>query len=125
MPTEVSEEEIYRLVKKKAESESKRRETKAFYVHLALYSAVNILLAIVWRVTGAGFPWFAVPLGIWGILILFHFLMASFFAGQGRRAREWVTTVTDKEVERLKEVGITAEQVERLREAERLNEGGD
>lgn len=123
MPTEVSEEEIYRLIEKRAESTRKKLETRSFYIHFALYSVVNILLAIIWRVTGAGFPWFAFPLGIWGIFILFHFLAASVFAGRGRRARRWVKTLTEKEVERLKEVGMTVEEVEKLKEVERPKEG--
>ena len=118
MPTEVSEEEIYRLIKKKAESIRKKLATRAFYIHFALYSVVNILLAIIWRVTGAGFPWFAFPLGIWGIFILFHFLAVSVFAGRGQRAQDWVRRVTEKEVERLKEVGMTVEEVERLKEVD-------
>jgi len=123
MPTEVSEEEIYRLIEKRAESVRKKLETRAFYFHFALYSIVNILLAIIWRVTGAGFPWFAFPLGIWGIFILFHFVRVSVFAGRGRRARRWVKTLTETEVERLKEAGMTVEEVEKLKEMERPKEG--
>lgn len=123
MPTEVSEEEIYRLIEKRAESARKKVEMMAFYIHFALYSIVNILLAIIWRVTGAGFPWFVFPLGMWGVFILFHFLAVSVFAGRGRRARRWVKTLTEKEVERLKEVGMTVGEMEKLREAERPKEG--
>ena len=123
MPTEVSEEEIYRLIEKRAELIRKKLETRAFYRHFALYSVVNILLAIIWRVTGAGFPWFAFPFGIWGIFILFHFLRASVFAGRGRRAQDWVRRVTENEMERLKEVGMTLEEVEKLKEVERPKEG--
>jgi len=118
MPTEVSEDEIYRLIKKKAESIREKLATRSFYLHFALYSIVNILLAIIWRFTGAGFPWFAFPVGIWGIAILFHFLAVSVFAGRGQRAQDWVRRVTEKEVERLKEVGMTVEEVERLKEAD-------
>jgi len=123
MPTEVSEKEIYRLIEKRAESVRKKLATRVFYIHFALYSIVNILLAIIWRFTGAGFPWFAFPLGMWGIFILFHFLGVSVFAGQGQRARRWVKTLTEKEVERLKEAGMTVEEVEKLREVERPKEG--
>lgn len=125
MPTEVSEEEIYRLIGKKAELTRRKVETRAFYLHFALFSVVNIILAIIWRVTGASFPWFVIPLGIWGIAILVHFLVASLFAGRGRRARDWVRAETEKEVERLKEVGVTAEDMEKLRGAETLDKDGD
>jgi len=120
---EMPEEELYRLVQKRVELAGKKLETRSFYLHFALYSVVNILLAIIWRVTGAQFPWFAFPAGIWGIVILLHFLTVSVFAGRGRRARDWVRAQTEREVERLKEVGLTLEQVESLKEMEKPKEG--
>ena len=68
MSNEMSEEEIYRQARKIVE------EKKGFYTHFAVYIAVNILLVIIWAVTGAGFPWFVFPLCGWGIGVLFHFL---------------------------------------------------
>jgi len=117
MPTKVSEKELYRLVEKKAELDRKKLETRAFYLHFALYSVVNIVLAIVWRVTGSSFPWFAFPAGIWGGLIVLHFVAVSRHAGRRRRSREWVRIATEKEVKRLKKVGMTADELERLKEA--------
>ena len=125
MSTEVSEEEIHHLLENRAKRLRKRLETTIFYIHFALYSVVNIALAIIWRVTGGGFPWFALPLGIWGIFILLHFLMVSVFAGRGPRARDWVRAVTEKDVERLKEVSMTAEEMEHLREMDTLHKGGN
>ena len=129
MPIEMSEEEIYHLLENRAKRARKRLETTIFYLHFAFYSVVNIALAITWRVTGGGFPWFAFPLGIWGIFILLHFFMVSVFAGRGPRARDWVRVVTEKEVEKLKEVGMTAEEMEHLREHLRemdtLSKGGN
>ncbi len=125
MPTEVSQEEIYHLIEKRAKRLRKRLERGIFYIHFAIYSVVNIALAITWRFTGGGFPWFAVPLGIWGIFILLHFLMVSVFAGRGPRAQDWVRAVIEKDVERLKEVGMTAEEMEHLREMDTLHKGGN
>jgi putative flippase GtrA len=73
-----------------------RAEVKlGFYVHLAVYSGVNVLLFFIWLFTG-GFPWFVFPLLGWGVGLLAHFLWA--FAQ---------TSVTDrlaeKEYRRLKE----------------------
>ena len=95
MSTEMSEEEIYRLARKRVE------EKKGFRIHLAVYIAVNIMLVIIWAVTGAEFPWFVFPLGGWGIGILFHFLGVYVFSQQGERDRREV----EKEAERLRRGG--------------------
>ena len=50
MATGMSDEEIYRLARKRVE------EKKGFYIHFSIYIAVNIMLMIIWAVTGAGFP---------------------------------------------------------------------
>jgi len=70
------QEELYILARKKM-------ERRAFYNHLGLYLVFSVILAIVWRSAGKGFPWFAFPVGIWGIAILLHFLGVSVL--QGRR----------------------------------------
>ena len=68
MSTGMSEEELYQLARERVE------QKKGFYVHFAVFIGVNIMLVIIWAVTGADFPWFIFPLGGWGIAILFHFL---------------------------------------------------
>jgi uncharacterized membrane protein YagU involved in acid resistance len=70
------QEELYILAGKKI-------ERRGFYIHLGLYLVFSVILAIVWRSAGKGFPWFAFPVGIWGIAILLHFLGVSVL--QGRR----------------------------------------
>ena len=50
------------------------RIIKGVFIHLAIYLAVNTLLVIIWALTGAGFPWFVFPLGIWGFCVWVHFL---------------------------------------------------
>ena len=92
MSTGISEEELYRLASKRVE------EKKGFYTHFALYIGVNIMLVIIWSVTGAGFPWFVFPLGGWGIGILFHFLGVFVFS----RPSNWERREIEKEVERLR-----------------------
>ena len=95
MSTGISEEELYRQASKKVE------EKKGFYIHFAVYIAVNIMLVIIWAVTGAGFPWFVFPLGGWGIGILFHFLGIFVFSQQSN----WERREIEKEVERLRKGG--------------------
>ena len=70
------QEELYILARKKM-------ERRAFYNHLGLYLVFSVILASVWRFAGKGFPWFAFPVAIWGIVILLHFLGVTVL--QGRR----------------------------------------
>ena len=95
MSTQMSEQEIYQLAKKRVE------EKKGFYIHLAVYVLVNIFLVIIWAASGAGFPWFIFPLGGWGIGVLFHFLGVFLFSRQSN----WEKREIEKEVERLKKSG--------------------
>ncbi len=95
MATGMSEEEIYRLARKRVE------EKKGFYIHFSIYIAVNIMLMIIWAVTGAGFPWFVFPLGGWGIGILFHFLGVFVFS----KETGWERRAVEKEVESLRKGG--------------------
>jgi len=95
MSTGMSEEEIYRLARKRVE------DKKGFYIHFAVYIGVNILLVILWATTGTGFPWFIFPLGGWGIGILFHFLGVFVFS----RPSDWERREIEKEVERLRKGG--------------------
>ena len=47
----INEEEIRKRIEKRFK---KRQE---FYVHIAMYVSVNLLLWGIWAVTGAAFPW--------------------------------------------------------------------
>ena len=95
MATSMSEKELYEQARKRVE------EKKGFYIHFAVYILVNIMLMIIWAVTGAGFPWFVFPLGGWGIGVLFHFLGVFVFSRQSA----WEKREIEKEVERLRKSG--------------------
>jgi hypothetical protein len=43
---------------------------RGYMVHLLLYLSVNLMLFIIWNVTGRGYPWFIWPLAGWGIGIV-------------------------------------------------------
>ena len=45
---------------------------RAFYLHLSIYIAVNLMLIVIWALAGGGFPWFLFPLMGWGIAIVAH-----------------------------------------------------
>jgi hypothetical protein len=80
MSTGMSEEEIYRLAKKRVERK------KGFYVHLAIYLCVNTLLVIIWTISESDFPWFVFPLAGWSIAIILHYLSVFVRSGGGDKA---------------------------------------
>ena len=92
MPPELSEEETYRLARKRVEGK------KEFYGHLAAYVAVNLLLIIIWAATGAGFPWFVFPLVGWGIAVPLHYLSVFVF----QRGGQWEQREIETEAEKLR-----------------------
>ena len=61
-----SEEELRR---KAVERLQAKRE---FMAHLLAYVLVNVLLVVIWAVTGAGFFWPIFPILGWGIGLAFH-----------------------------------------------------
>lgn len=48
---------------------ARRREV---WMHGIIWAAVNLLLVVIWAVTGAGFPWFVFPLFGWLIGLVSH-----------------------------------------------------
>lgn len=93
MPAGLSEEEVYKIARKRVE------EKKGFYSHLTAYVIVNILIFIIWWFTSSSFPWFLFPLVGWGIGIVFHFLDAMKFHNQSA----WEQREVEKEVERIRQ----------------------
>ena len=102
MATKITEEQLVAL--------ARTTERRAFYLHFSLYVVVNLILILVWRFTGPGFPWFLYPLGIWGLVVVVHYLFA--FVSSRR---------TGRTVERLKR--RIAKRMEK--EARRAEEPGD
>lgn len=45
---------------------------RAFQIHATVWFAVNAFLAMIWLITGAGFPWFLIPAAGWGIGLAAH-----------------------------------------------------
>ena len=89
MKTGMSEEQIYRQAQKRVAAK------RGFFIHLAVYIAVNILLVLIWWfVAGAGFPWFIFPIVFWGIGILFH--------GLGAFGRKSDRAAIEKEAEKIR-----------------------
>ena len=90
MPTQMTEEEIYKEAKKIVE------EKRSFRNHFIVYLCVNALLVVIWAVTSWGeFPWFVFPLGGWGIGVLFHYLNTYVFSREN-------TEEVEKEAEKIR-----------------------
>jgi hypothetical protein len=45
---------------------------RAFYLHLAVFLAVQLMLFGIWALAGGGYPWFLFPLMGWGIGLVAH-----------------------------------------------------
>jgi hypothetical protein len=49
-----------------------RSARDGFFIHAAVYVAVNLLLFVIWVVTDRDHPWFVYPLLGWGIGLAAH-----------------------------------------------------
>ncbi len=77
-----SEAEIRRRV------EQRLKKRGEFFIHLAVYWAVNVALWVIWLLAGQGFPW---PLGVtlpWGAGLAAHGVDTFFDSGGRARRRE-------------------------------------
>ena len=75
-------QEAYQKAKKKIEAKI------GFYIHLAVYVGVNILLIIVNLTTSTQHLWFKWPLIGWGIGVFFHALgVFAFIEGSSIKER--------------------------------------
>jgi cytochrome b561 len=87
----------------KIEEKSARQgdRKKGFYLHLALYVIVNIILIVAWARTGAEshpVPWFVFPLVGWGIFVVWNYFEAFVWPEE----TGWEKRQTEKEFEKLK-----------------------
>ncbi len=73
----MNNQEAYELAKERLEAKY------GFYVHLSVYSAVNLLLIIINLSTSSEVFWFIYPLMGWGIGLFFHALGVFLNVGKG------------------------------------------
>ncbi len=93
MVIEMSEKELYEAARKRVE------EKKGFFIHLAAYIIINLMLILLWAfATGGGYPWFIWSLGGWAIGLLFHFLGVFVFSKQ----TGWEKREIEKEMEKMR-----------------------
>jgi hypothetical protein len=81
------------------EQARKRVEAKiGFYIHLAVYVGVNVLLIAINLITFPGYFWFKWPLMGWFIGLFFHGM--SVFVFSGRRFREIKEAMIQEELKK-------------------------
>ena len=91
MASQMSEEEIYEVARKRVKAKAD------FYKHLVIYVVVNVILVLIWAfAAGRGYPWFWWVIGGWGIGLLFNFFDVFVWQGRGDKA------AIEKEVERIR-----------------------
>ena len=104
MTSELSEEELYKEARKRV------KDKRNFYRHLGAYLVVNIILIIIWALSGdaargrtwsgdwTGGMWFLWPLCIWGVFVIINFLQVFVFKTSVRGEKAAI----DREVEKMK-----------------------
>lgn len=85
-------QEAYQRAKRRAEAKI------GFYIHLAVYVGVNILLIIINLSTSPQYIWFKWPLLGWGIGLFFHGM--SIFVFSGKTFRGMKEKMIEKEMKR-------------------------
>jgi hypothetical protein len=75
-------------------------EKIGFLRHLLVFVVVNAVLLTVNLLMTTRFLWFLFPLGIWGTLLLAHFV--SVFMFRGGVFERWRRKQVEKEMERLR-----------------------
>jgi hypothetical protein len=85
-------QEAYQKAKKRAEAKI------GFYIHLAVYVGVNILLMVINLSTSPQYLWFKWPLLGWGIGLFFHGM--SIFVFSGKRFEVLKEKMIEKEMKR-------------------------
>ncbi|MFC1908239.1 2TM domain-containing protein [Chloroflexota bacterium] len=101
MPTEMSEQEIYEEAKKRVKAK------RGFYRNLGSYLVVNVVLIIIWALSGGptsysgdwtGGKWFLWPLTIWGVFVVVNFLEVFVFKASIRGERSSI----EEEIKKMK-----------------------
>ncbi len=72
----MEDQAAYQRAKRRAEAKI------GFYIHLAVYVGVNVLLVVVNLSTSPQYIWFVWPLFGWGIGLFFHGMSVFVFSGK-------------------------------------------
>ncbi len=88
----MEDREAYQRAKKRVEAKI------GFYIHLAVYAGVNVLLIIINLTTSPQTLWFQWPLFGWGIGLFFHGM--SVFVFSGGKFREVKERMIEEEIKK-------------------------
>jgi hypothetical protein len=84
-------QEAYQKAKKRVEAKI------GFYIHLAVYIVVNIILIIINLRTSPEYIWFKWPLIGWGIGVFFHAMGVFVFTGKSAIKEQMIEKEIKKE----------------------------
>ena len=84
-------QEAYQRAKKRVEAKL------GFYIHLAVYIGVNILLIIINLTSSPDYLWFIWPLFGWGVGLFFHALGVFVFPGGSGIKEKMIEKELEKE----------------------------
>ena len=85
-------EETYKRARRRVDAKI------GFYIHLAVYVGVNVLLIIINLLTSPQYLWFIWPLIGWGIGVFFHGMATFIFSG--RTFREMKDRMIEEEIKK-------------------------
>ena len=88
----MANQEAYQKAKKRVEAKM------GFYIHLAVYVGVNVLLVVINLATSPQYVWFKWPLLGWGIGLFFHGM--SIFVFSGRKLKGIKENMIQEEMKR-------------------------
>ena len=88
------EKELYRRAEKLV------AEKIGFFRHFMIYVLVNVCLFAVNMLTSSEFYWFLLPLSVWSIILLAHFLNVFMFRGD--KFERWRRKEIEKAVDKLR-----------------------
>ncbi|HXX35933.1 MAG TPA: 2TM domain-containing protein [Thermodesulfobacteriota bacterium] len=88
----MEKDETYQRARKRVEAKI------GFYIHLAVYIGVNILLIIINLLTSPQYLWFIWPVIGWGVGIFLHGTATFIFSG--RKFKEVRDRMIEKEIKR-------------------------
>ena len=90
MAKQLTEEQIYEAARARVKAK------RSFWSNFGTWAGINVLLIVIWALSGMGYPWFVWPLCIWGVFVLIHGLRVFVFE-KGSEAR-----AVEKEAERIR-----------------------
>jgi len=113
---------IYQLAEKRVQNRQN------FYIHLTVFTLGSLVLFLVnWFLIDTHTPWFIIPVGIWGLLVLVHLVvMLSTQNSLPTFSKNWKKKAIENEVRKLEhQYGVNIVQdlseIEEELELRRLN----